>query len=447
MRGETDTILYLTNEAAADPLVPSMLSAGWDVDVVTDVASARERLGNNDIGLGLARLDPDPLPWFEQGGTDVCTAEAAVPWLGLVHPAHMLDARFNRELRAAFCGVEALPAEFKRVDAMLRLAGNLRAPARGEPAVESESEMVAASPPMLAVFRDIRKVAPTDAPVLITGESGTGKELAAQAIHERSSRGKGPFIAVNCAALPASLIQSELFGHEKGAFTGAAQRKIGSFEAANKGTLFLDEIGDLPLELQVTLLRFLQEGTIQRVGSNKEISLDVRVVAATHVNLERHMAAGKFREDLFFRLNVLRLEMPPLRERGGDIELLAHYFFKQFAGEGHPRLEGFSKDALERMSAHEWQGNVRELINRVRRAVVMCDGRLIRSADLDLSTLQRPKMLLTLEEARAAAESQAVRAALELSRNNLSKAAAHLRVSRPKLYRLLEKYDLKPLAG
>ncbi len=442
-------ILYLTPEYSSDPVVPAMMTAGWQVDVVHDLPGARDRLRDEKIRVGLARLDPDPLPWFDQGVGDLYQADEHVPWLALVSNSHLTDARYSRDLREAFCGFETIPEDFDRLTALLQFAGNLNTYNRqgAEPEPATESEMVAASPQMLAVFRDIRKIAATEAPTLITGESGTGKELAAQAVHERSQRTSGPFVAVNCAALPATLIHSELFGHEKGSFTGAAARKIGCIEAANGGTLFLDEIGDLPLDLQVTMLRFLQEGTIQRVGSAKEIAVDVRVVAATNVDLEKHLQQGKFREDLYFRLNVLRLEMPPLRDRGDDVALLAQYFFEKFSAEGHRNLHGFSKDALECLSAHDWPGNVRELINRVRRAIVMCDGRLIKSADLGLLTVEQPKAILTLEEARAAAEIDAVQRALQKSRGNMSVAARLLGVSRPKIYRLLERYDLRPSAA
>ena len=230
--------------------------------------------------------------------------------------------------------------------------------------------MVGVSAPMQAVFRNLRKIAAVDAPVLITGETGTGKELAARAIHERSRRSSGPFVAVNCAALPATLIQSELFGYERGAFTGAQRRKIGSIESANGGILFLDEIGDLSLDLQVNLLRFLEESAIQRVGSPKEIPVDVRVIAATHDDMERATAEGRFREDLYYRLNVLRLEMPMLRARGEDIEVLARFFFEKFRQETSHKVIGFSPEALQSMADYDWPGNVRELINRVRRATV-----------------------------------------------------------------------------
>jgi DNA-binding NtrC family response regulator len=282
-----------------------------------------------------------------------------------------------------------------------------------------------------------------DAPVLITGESGTGKELTALAIHERSARSAGLFMVVNCGALPVNLIQSELFGYEKGAFTGAQHRKIGRIEAASGGTVFLDEIGDLPFEMQVNLLRFLQEKTIARVGGNEQIHVDTRIIAATHVDMEKAVKERQFREDLFYRLNVLRLKTPALRNRQGDIELLAKYFFDQFSHEKRPNVKGFSPAAMDAMKNHTWPGNVRELINRTRRAMVMCESRLISPADLGLERLTPRHPVLTLDQVRARAEEEAVRNAIEGSRGNLSVAARNLGVSRVTLYRLIEKYGIK----
>ncbi|HET8700129.1 MAG TPA: sigma-54 dependent transcriptional regulator, partial [Nitrococcus sp.] len=309
---------------------------------------------------------------------------------------------------------------------------------------QGECGMVGASLAMQALFRSIRKMAPADAPVLIQGESGTGKELAAAAIHELSQRAKGPFIVVNCGALPSGLIQSELFGHERGAFTGADRRKIGRIEAAHGGTIFLDEIGDLPFKMQVNLLRFLQEQTIERVGGREPIKVDARVIAATHIDLEKAVRdQGRFREDLYFRLNVLRLHIPPLRDREDDIELLAWFFFNRFAAEGSPLLKGFSRQALEAMKQHSWPGNVRELINRVRRALLLCDKRLITPVDLGLERRQGSRQAMTLAEARNAAEYAAILGALRQADGNISQAARQLAISRVTLYRQMEKFRIQ----
>jgi len=312
------------------------------------------------------------------------------------------------------------------------------------PADVGEEQIVGVSSVMQQLFHDIRKVAAADAPVFIAGESGTGKELTARAVHERSSRSEGPFVAVDCGALPPMLIQSELFGHERGAFTGAAQRKIGRIQAAEGGTVFLDEIGNLPLELQTNLLRFLQESTIDRVGSIHPITVDARVIAATNVDLETAVQEGRFRHDLYFRLNVLRLRIPPLRERIDDVEVLARFFFRTFARDGGERVKGFTRRAIQVMQTHGWPGNVRELINRVRRAIVMCDGEWISPRDMDLAEDAVPHATgqLDLEAARTAVEKDTVEMALRSCGYNLSRAARALRVSRVTLYRLVDKHRL-----
>lgn len=299
------------------------------------------------------------------------------------------------------------------------------------------------TPSMKTLFGTIQKVAAVDAPVFINGESGTGKELTARSIHKLSSRCDGPFNAVNCGALPTHLVQSELFGHEKGAFTGAVQRKIGRIEATQGGTLFLDEIGDLPLDMQVNLLRFLEDHKVQRIGGAGDIPVDVRVLAATHVDLEKAIEEGKFREDLYHRLNVLQVAVPSLRERSQDIELIAEHFFNKFSHESPTRVRGFSQDSRAVMQQYQWPGNVRELINRVRRATVMCENRLISPEDLGLERrsidLRQP---ITLEKARDMAEYEVINAALVRNKFKVQKAAKELGISRVTLYRMMEKHQL-----
>ena len=329
---------------------------------------------------------------------------------------------------------------------------------------EEETEMphmVGGSPPMRVVFDAIRKFAASDAAVLITGESGTGKELAAVAIHERSKYRDGPFVPINCAGLPPTLIASELFGHEKGAFTSAHQRSVGRIYSARGGTVFLDEIGDLPLEVQANLLRFLQEKSIDRVGSSRPISVDVRVIAATNTDLHRAVAEGRFRKDLFFRLNVLWLEMPPLRAREGDVETLANYFLRSFAAElGRPSLQ-FEDSALEAIRRRDWPGNVRELISCVKRAVVMARSDSIELGDLGfppfaglqggLSKYNGSRSLEALEiremslaEAKNRIECALIQEILAREQN-VTRAAEQLQISRVTLYRLMNKHGIQHL--
>ena len=327
-----------------------------------------------------------------------------------------------------------------------------------------EPHMVGNSDPMLRVFDAIRKIAVTDAPVLITGESGTGKELAALAVHERSSFNDGPFVAVNCAAIPGTLIASELFGHEKGAFTGAHQRKIGRVEAAQGGTLFLDEIGDLPTDLQAHLLRFLQEKTVVRLGGHRSVKIDARIIAATNQDLTGAIARGAFREDLFYRLNVLHIEMPPLRERGEDLDLISTYFLRKFAEEMHRPVTGFADGAMEAVRSYGWPGNVRELISSIRRAVVMAESPFVTVADLGLEgsapgvttavngrvassgSDAAPRKERSAKNGSAAAEvldADRIATVLEEHHNNVSRAAKALGVSRVTLYRHMRKHNIR----
>ena len=300
------------------------------------------------------------------------------------------------------------------------------------------------SPAMARLRAQIAKVAQSHAPVLIWGESGSGKELAAQAVHAGSARAGGPFVPINCGAMPPSLIQSELFGYARGAFTGAARDRAGLIESAGGGTVFLDEIADLPKDLQSNLLRFLQEKTIYRVGATRAIAVDARVIAASHVNLQQAVARGDFREDLYYRLNVLPIDVPPLRERRDDLDMLAHHFFHAYAAEKSPRLKGFANDALRAMREHDWPGNVRELINRTRRALVLSEGRLIGAHDLGLALRPLNGGGGGLDASRIDAERAAIGASLERAGRNITHAARDLGVSRMTLYRLLAKHGIEP---
>jgi len=297
---------------------------------------------------------------------------------------------------------------------------------------------------MKNLFKHMAKVSKEDSSVLIEGETGTGKELIANAIHNHSSRADKPIVAINCGAFPKDLIQAELFGYEKGAFTGAQQRRIGRIESAQGGTLFLDEIGDLPLSQQVNLLRFLQEKVIERVGGTEKIPIDVRIIAATHVDLKKAVRAGKFREDLYYRLRVLQLKIPPLRERDGDIEVLAWYFFNKFSNQGKRKPRGFSADARYSLLQHDWPGNVRELMNCINHAVVMSENRFLTPADLGLEKRYKERGVKTLEEARAETDRETIMSILQNTGYNISHAAENLGISRVYLYRLMDKYELSP---
>ena len=303
-------------------------------------------------------------------------------------------------------------------------------------------DIIAISPQMLKVCRTVEKIAPTDITTLLLGASGTGKERFARALHELSPRANNRMVAINCAAIPANLLESELFGYEKGAFTGANQQTAGKIEFADKGTLFLDEIGDLPLELQAKLLRFLQERVVERIGGRKEIPVDVRIVCATHQNLEQHITDGRFREDLYYRVSEMTIKIPALKDRTGDAQVLAKAFLARFAADLGGGTKSFDDGALAAIEAYAWPGNVRELESRVKRAAIMAEGSQISAADLELEAgaEERP---LNLRQVRDAAEREAVLRALGYAGENVSEAATLLGVTRPTLYTMLEKYGLK----
>ncbi len=305
--------------------------------------------------------------------------------------------------------------------------------------------MITAAPEMMKVARTIERVANADVSVMLLGASGTGKELLARGVHESSGRREGAFVAINCAAIPENLLESELFGHEKGAFTGAVKTTEGKIELADGGTLFLDEVGDIPLPLQVKLLRFLQERTIERIGGRKPIAVDTRIVCATHQNLEAMIGAGTFREDLFYRLAEIVVKIPTLSERPGDAVLLAKHFLARFAREMNPKVKGFAPDALAAIDGWSWPGNVRELENRVKRAVIMAESKLVGAEDLDLEGREEEAGdVLNLKAAREQADRRMIRQALARTEGNISNTAKLLGISRPTLYDLLKQYDMQP---
>jgi two-component system NtrC family response regulator len=304
--------------------------------------------------------------------------------------------------------------------------------------------VITGSPEMLRVCRTVEKVAPSDATVLVLGESGTGKEVVARAVHSLSGRSHARFVAINCAAIPENLLESELFGYEKGAFTGAAKQTLGKIELANGGTLFLDEVGDMPMSLQAKLLRFLQERTIERVGGRQEIPVDVRVICATHKDLPQLARENEFREDLYYRISEISIRIPPLREREGDMLLLARVFLEKFSKQMGKTQHRFSKDALAAIEAYPWPGNVRELENRVKRAVIMAEHKQISVSDLELGGAGVDDIrTFNLREIREQAERQAIVRAMGHVGGKISQASELLGVSRPTMYDLIKKYNLK----
>ncbi|MGH8719956.1 MAG: sigma 54-interacting transcriptional regulator [Burkholderiales bacterium] len=447
MRNISDTVqqrhsVYL--DVTGSITLPAFVNGGWLIKAAADMAHARELVLSGKFSVGIISFDS------RSDGRLKCIQDLIVvgnemEWIALVPPGLCENKRIRRLICNSFYDYHTLPIDPDRLEITLGRAFGIGALRQQEMACErvQENEADGSSPAIVAAFRAIRKIALSDASVLITGETGTGKERAARIIHARSSRAYGSFVAVNCAALPRELIQSELFGHEKGAFTGAHQRSIGKIETAAGGTLFLDEIGDLPLELQVNLLRFLQDKVIERVGGHTRIPVDVRVIAATHIDLEEAIKKGRFREDLLYRLNVVRIDMPPLREREGDVELLAHFFFDQFTRPRRSSVKGISIAAIHSLKAHDWPGNVRELINRIERAVAMCDGPIISPADLGLEPRREHGRILSLDQFRARAEKEAITNALRHAGHNVSKAAAELKVSRITLYRLMDKLGIR----
>jgi len=440
-------LLLVDCEDAEPALGDALREHGWDVRRAQqpEEALAQARAMREAVGL----LVPGREMLRDTEAIERLVNVGPLEWIALLPPEGTLDAQRARLVLSSFHDHHTRPVDMQRLliglgHAWGRVQLRDRAHGAGPP---TPSGMIGGSPVMQHLFARIERLTQVDAPVLITGESGTGKELAARAIHERSARRSGPFVPVNCGALPDTLVQSELFGHERGAFTGAHQAKPGKFEVAAGGTIFLDEIGDLPLDQQVNLLRFLQDRTIVRVGSTRTIRIDARVIAATHVDLERAVAQGSFREDLFYRLNVLQLHVPALRERARDVELLVRAFFERFARQKNPAVQGLSQEAVRAAMQYAWPGNVRELMNRVQRAMIMSENRLITAEDLGLDSGDRSAKVITLSHARAAAERDLICHTLRSNANNVSRAARELGVSRVTLYRLMDKFDIEPERG
>ena len=443
------TVLIVDDDEAIRTQTKWALSQDYDVCLAEDRNGAVEVFAGRQPAVTLLDLGLPPRPNAPDEGLATLSNLLAID-----NTAKVIVISGQSEKRNAIDAVGAgaydflcKPVEMDELKLVLRRCINVldlereyrQLQQRQQP--ETFEEMLGTSPQMQSVFTFIRKVAATDVPALLLGESGTGKEMAAAAIHHCSRRKDGPFVAINCNAIPENLLESELFGHEKGAFTGAHVQRKGLVETAGGGTLFLDEIGELPAPIQVKLLRFLQEQRFQRVGGRQEFHVDTRLVAATNADLQQLIENGKFREDLYFRLAVVTIRLLPLRERGEDILLLAREFLRCYAAQESRKNLVFAPDALRAIELHSWPGNVRELQNRIRRAVIMASGSRVNAKDLELDTGKpgAPSGGTTLRQAREQVERDMIQQALKRNAGKITSAAAELGISRPTLYELMDK--------
>ncbi|MBR0553197.1 PEP-CTERM-box response regulator transcription factor [Stakelama marina] len=423
---------------------------GYDIFVASDRASAIAQLRAEEpqvVTLDLG-LPPDP-DGVSEGFVTLESIRSLAPDTKII----VASGHGEREsaLRAIAAGawdfymkpidIDALGLIVSRAFHVHALEAENRRLAERVEGTTALGGMITAAPEMLKVTRTVERVADADVSVMLLGASGSGKELLARGLHDESPRKDGAFVAINCAAIPETLLESELFGHEKGAFTGAVKTTEGKIEQASGGTLFLDEVGDIPLALQVKLLRFLQERVIERIGGRKAIAVDTRIVCATHQDIDAMVADGRFREDLYYRLAEIVVRIPALAERPGDAVLLARHFLNKYAERMKRPVKGFAPDALSAIDGHDWPGNVRELENRIKRAVIMADGKLVTAADLDFEDEGEP---INLKAIRERADRKAIRHALARSEGNISGTARLLGISRPTLYDLMKNYDLQP---
>lgn len=442
---EQRSLLYVAGHREETVIpTPLLANSGWKVCTAYDSEQTIALLRSERFDVGLAELPPCSQD-FGRSWVQIHNARPHMEWIALVPICSVRDQHLREIISTFFYDYHTVPVNLDRLFVTLGHAYGMaaigEAASRRDGADSSSHRIVGTSAAMRGVHRAIRRFAAVEAPVLITGESGTGKELVALQIHQRSRRATGPFVPINCGALPAALIQSELFGYEKGAFTGATARRRGRIVDAAGGTLFLDEIGDLPYHLQSNLLRVLQEGYIEPLGNGGRIDVDFRIIAATNRNLPQAIQEGTFRGDLYYRLHVLNLELPPLRERRDDIEPLAAYFFFRFLNETHRVIAGFSSEALNVVKHHyDWPGNVRELLNCVRRAMVLCDTRYIKPSDLGIEKRTGTHPFGTLNDARLHAEKAVILRTLRYTAYNVARAAGLLGVSRGTLYKLCDKF-------
>jgi len=466
-----ETLLIVDDEEAILKQLDWAFKKEYTIATAADADGAIDAVKREGPGLMLLDLSLTADPEHLEGFQILEAALAVNPMLKVV----VMTGHDERE--NALAAVEkgafdfySKPIEVEELRIILRRAAHLLSleteikKLRERPGKHYEFEgIIAMSPVMQEIFDTVGRVAPTDVSVLVTGESGTGKELVARAIHKRSARSRKPFVPINCGAIPENLLESELFGHEKGSFTGAHASRPGKFEIADKGTIFLDEIGELTPSLQVKILRFLQDHVIERIGGREQIQVDVRIIAATNRDLQVMLQERRFREDLFYRINTININLPPLRERGDDILMLAMHFLHHYNDELHRNLRGFSKTAQQTLDSHTWPGNIRELENRVKRAVIMAPGKVIVPEDLDLDHFTEiagnssavpantetasPGEAFgagTLKEARDLIDRRLVTGALLRHSGNISAAAQELDVSRPTLHDLIKKHGIDP---
>ena len=435
----------------------------WDVYVAEDIQQATELLDKHIFKVGLCLIDEKcnttKCLLGKTCSIDKCTStqkltqlnqlfslQARINWImGLpaeCTPKSAPDSSESKLIAEYFYNYVTIPIDIGLLLMALDHAYGVNEAQELSYVSSSSFGMIGNSSLMTTLFTLLQKVSKEDSPVLIEGETGTSKELIANAIHNHSGRAGNPIVAINCGAFPKDLLQAELFGYEKDAFTGAKKRKIGCIEAAQSGTIFFDEITDLPLEQQANLLRFLEDSTITRIGGSEKIPVKVRVIAATHIDLKEAVRKGKFREELYYRLGVLQIKMPPLRARGDDIELLAYYFFNKFSANRAYKAKGFHADALYLLKNYDWPGNVRELMNCIYHAIVMSENHLLTPGDLGLGRRYKDRSLLTLEESRARSDRESIITWLQHTNHNITHAAASLGISRVSLYRLIDKYQI-----
>ena len=450
-----ERLLIIEDEASVAKQLKWSLGEDYDISIATDAGKAKQFLSCGAFPVATLDLGLPPLPDTPQIGMKLLEELATLaPRCKII----VITGRSEQEtaIKAVASGavdfcpkpidLETLRVILDRTFKLHALQEEGRQSLVNSDQCDSLCGMIGVTPVMQELFSIIRKISVNDYPILISGESGTGKEMVAHAIHELSSRRNNPLAIVNCGAIPENLLESELFGHERGAFTGAVTRKAGKFELGNKGTIFLDEIAELPLIMQVKILRFLQEGTIERIGGNNTLSLDIRIIAASNTNLRKAVGDGIFREDLYFRLNVVPIELPSLRERPEDIMVLAQHFLRKEAESLKIGRVTFSPGAIAALSSHQWPGNVRELHNRIRRALAFSNGPAIMPEDLGLnkcSREQNDEKLLNLQATRDRGELQCIQRALLLTENNMTQAAKLLAISRPTLYDLIKKHGIK----